>query len=552
MGEKGQTFREEDAARVRACLAKLLSSTVFAQSKRQQKFLQYLATQTMAGRGDLLKGYTIGVEVFDRDSSFDPGIDAIVRVEAARLRSKLREYYVGEGSSDPVRIELPKGAYSVQFSFRENETASSSGEGPGAPREKIQPGTPAAELAATLPGHPSSIVVAVPDDRPSLAVLPFANMSSDPEQEYFADGITEDLITEFSKLSGLFVIARHSVFVYKGMAKKVQDIGKELGVRYLLEGSVRRAKDRVRITAQLIDSTSGAHVWAERYDRDLEDIFAVQDDVTRRIVDKLHVTLSPIESERIGREGTVNIEAHDMLLRGLERLWLYSRETTAEARALFCKALDLDPNYAVAHAWLVRALVFQWAMKWAAADALELAFEHAKTAVQLDDHLPLSHYALGWVQLWRKQAEEAITEGRRAVALDPNNADTHVFLSLTLSAVGRGEESMAHVTTAMRLNPHPTVLYLLALGQCYCVLEKYEEAIAAFKQGAELRDQFPANHVYLAVIYNMLGRTEEAAAERDKALTSAGTKELPVINTMMLDEGIGRIFNEHMKLIGLA
>ncbi len=713
MAEIEQKFGEEEAAKVRACLAKVIASEVFAQAKRQKRLLEYLTAETLAGRANLLKGYTIGVEVFDRDPSFDPGIDAIVRVEAARLRNKLLEYYAADGSSDPIRIELPKGSYFVRVSYRGGETGrqpeappvtrrlaailcadvkgyshlmekdegatvrtlsshghviaglmdshsgrivSTAGDGflaefgsvvdavncavaiqrklgeenaalegdsrldyriginlgdiiiqektvfgdgvnisarleslarPGnicisgsvydqvkrklplsyedAGLQKLKnieepvhvyhiriagPLPPAAPLPAPPGISPSALVA--PTDKPSLAVLPFANMSSDPEQEYFADGITEDLITEFSKLSGLFVIARHSAFVYKGVRKNIQEIGKELGVRYLIEGSVRRAGERVRITAQLIDAASGAHVWAERYDRDLKDIFDVQDDVTRRIVDTLHVTLSPVESQRIGHEGTVSIEAHDMMLRGLERFWTYSPDGTADAQALFLKALELDPNYAAAHGWVARTMVYQWAMRWIEGDILDRALEHATAAVRLDDHLPFSYFALGWVLLWRRQKEEAIAAGRRAVALDPNNADSQMFLSLSLSAADRGEESLTYITSAMRLNPHPALLYVFALGQCYYVMKKYDEAIAAFKWGVQLGDQFPPNHLYLAAIYSELGRTEEAAAERDRTFAAAGSRKLPVIKMMMFEGETSRRLEENSKRIGLA
>jgi TolB-like protein/Tfp pilus assembly protein PilF len=388
------------------------------------------------------------------------------------------------------------------------------------------------------------------DDRPSLAVLPFANMSGEVEQDYFADGITDDLTTELSKLSRLLVISRHSAFVYKGVAKKAQEIAKELGVRYLLEGSVRRAGERVRIVTQLTDSTSGAHVWAERYDRDLRDIFAVQDDVTRRIVDTLQVKLSASESEDLGHEGTASIEAHDMLLRGVERHWLYAKDSIAEAQVFFRKAVELDPEYAVAHAWLARSYAFQWTMNWTPDELLERAYEHAKIAVRLDARLPLSHAMLGWVQMWRKQAEEAIGAGRRAVALDPNNADAQLFFSVTLTAAGRGKESLSYIRNAMRLNPHPSVIYLWGLGMSYMVLGQYEEAIVAFKRGIELRDVFIPNHAFLATAYAALGREQEMAAARDKALALAGGRKPPVAQ-FWLDQKLRDRQAAYWKLAGL-
>jgi adenylate cyclase len=268
----------------------------------------------------------------------------------------------------------------------------------------------------------------------------------------------------------------------------------------------------VRIAAHLIDSASGAQLWADRYDRDLKDIFAVQDDVARRIVKSLQIKLVGIESDRLGHEGTRILEAHDLLMRGRERLSHSSRDPAAEACAFFAKAVTLDPDYAAAHAWLARSYVFQWAMNWIGEDSLEVAYEHAKTAVALDDDLPLGHAVLGWVQMWRKEANEALSAGRHAVALDPNNADARLFLSITLSALGGGKESLNYIRSAIRLNPYPSALYLMALGLSYYVLGQFEEAIEAYQRGVELRPLFPPNHQCLAMAYLRLERKEEALA----------------------------------------
>lgn len=301
----------------RSCLARVLASSCFVHSDRQQRFLEFIVTETLAGRTDRLKGYTIAVQVFDRDASFDPAVDAIVRVEAARLRAKLREYYGGEGRADPVRFELPKGAYAIKVAWQAPAPSASL---------KVSPMV----RAQLVPDGMTSRLRPI-EDRPSLAVLPFINISNLPEQEYFADGITDGLITELSRLPGLFVISRHSSFVYKGVSKRAEEIGTELGIRYLLEGSVQRASERVRINVQLIDAASGTHLWAERYDRQLEDIFALQDDVTQRIVKVLQVKLAASEQDRIGHGSTLNLEAHDCLLRGLERFWIFTPDSTREA-----------------------------------------------------------------------------------------------------------------------------------------------------------------------------------------------------------------------------
>jgi TolB-like protein/Tfp pilus assembly protein PilF len=531
-----QKWTEEQRTEILECLDRMLANPIFIKAERQKRFLRYVVTQTLAGCADLLKGYTIAVEVFERPPSFDPAVDTIVRVEAMRLRAKLREYYDGDGRSDPVRFELPKGSYAARIVFRERESPTSA----------------ATATHATAVGTDMSTAVHPIEDKPSLAVLPFANMSSDPQQEYFADGITESLITELSRLSGLFVISRHSSFVYKGISKRAEEIGTELGVKYLLEGSVQRVGEQVRITAQLVDTTSDAHLWAERYDREIKDIFAVQDDVTRRIIAVLQVKLASNEAERFGHGGTVSIEAHDALLRGLERFWVYTQESVEEARALFAKAVDIDPRYAFAHAWFARALTFQWIFLWGSREeTLERAFEHARTAVDLDPQLPFAHSVLCWVQLWRKQGEAAIAAGWRAVALDPNNADAYLFLSMTLVAAGRGEEALHYIEKGMRLNPHPSSFYQLTLGFCYFVLEDYDKATAAFKRGTELSEVFIPNHVWLCVIYTLLEREEEARAEREKVLALSGGRR-PAIQEIWLEEDLRLRMHGLIQLAGLS
>ena len=449
-----------------------------------------------------------------------------MRVEAGRLRSKLREYYEGEGRADPVRFELSKGSYMVHLTWRE-------------------------KLSSVKDAEDAAHIRLI-EDKPSLAVLPFDNMSSDPEQAYFADGFTDCLITEISRLSGLFVISRQSSFGYRNAVKRAEDIGSELGVKYLLEGSVQRAGAWVRITAQLIDAGSGLHLWAERYDRELKDIFALQDDVTRRIASVLQVKLASEECDRFGHEGTASLEAHDELLRGLERFWVYTRESAEEARVHFAKAVALDPGYATAHAWLAHTLVFQWVFLWDASEAtLERAFEHARAAVDLDPQHPFAYSVLGWVQCWRQQGEASIAAGRRAVALDPNNADAHFFLAITLAASNRAEEGKQYVLTGMRLNPRLSPFNQLALGFCHFVQEEYDEAIAAFKCGIEAADVFIPNHTWLSVTYILLGRHDEARVHYEKVLALTDGRK-PVVQAIWLDDQLRTKMGELMRRAGFA
>ena len=321
-------------------------------------------------------------------------------------------------------------------------------------------------------------------DRPSIAVLPFENMSGDPEQAYFSDGITEDLITGLSQISGIFVIARNSSFTYKGKAVKIPEVARDLGVRHVLEGSVRKAGARVRITAQLIDGADGGHLWAQKYDRDLTDIFAVQDDVTHEIVSALAARLTAEEAEHLDRNGPENVEAYDYLLRGRETILLHTKEANAEARAFFERALDLEPTYAAAFARLAEARLQEWQLRWtdSPAQALDGALELAERAIALDERLPLAHGVLGQVYLWRKEHDRALVEAELRVKLDPNDAEGCATLAMAYYFGGRPEASVDFTEKAIRLDPHYPFWYVFALGTAKYLMGRYAEALEAFRR----------------------------------------------------------------------
>jgi len=351
-------------------------------------------------------------------------------------------------------------------------------------------------------------------DKPSIAVLPFENLSGDPEQEYFSDGITEDIITDLSKISGLFVIARHSVFTYKGKAIKIAKVGQELGVRHVLEGSVRKANGRVRITAQLVDTTTEGHLWAERYDRDLKDIFALQDEVTQKIVGALAVKLTEDEQERLMHKYTDNMEAYDLYLQGVEYRNRFTKGANVQARQMFERAIDLDPEFALAYAVLGFTHFHERTFGWSQdPQSLEHAFELAQRTLDLDDSLSWGHHLLGKVYLWKKQYEKAIAELKKAIALSPNDADQLVGLGYILNFAGKPEEAIELVKKAMRLNPRYPVVYLWELGHAYFLTGRYEEAIETLKSVLDRSSDFMPAHLLLAASYSELGRQEEAQAE---------------------------------------
>ncbi len=385
----------------------------------------------------------------------------------------------------------------------------------------LESGTVSRRGEVTLPLQPmrplvaseSAPTIALPD-KPSIAVLPFANLSGDPEQEYFSDGITEDLITDLSKLSGLFVISRHSVFLYKGKAVKPEQVGQELGVRYLLEGSVRKVGNRVRITGQLVDTTTGYHLWADRYDRELQDIFAVQDEVTRKIVTALEVKLTEGEQGRLGRTPTNNLEAYEYFLRGLESFAHRTPESNEQARQMFERAIALDANFAAAYARLGRVYMIEWAFQWSEDPQIPArAAALARQAVSLDDALPGAHQTLAYVYLLRKEFDQAIIEAERAVTLDPNDADACVTLGEVLSCAGRAQEAVGLVEKALRLDPYYPPSYLFALGQAYYLTGRYDEAITAFKRLLTRNPEHLRAHFFLAMAYNETGRKAEAREE---------------------------------------
>ncbi len=340
-------------------------------------------------------------------------------------------------------------------------------------------------------------------------------MSGDAEQEYFADGISEDTITALSKLSQLFVIARNSSFTFKGRNVNVQEVGRSLGVRYVLEGSVRKSGNRVRITAQLIDATTGGHLWAERFDRDLTDIFAVQDDVTQHIVGALALNLTEGDQQRLATEHTDNLEAYDCFLRGREQLWRFTREQNTQARELLQRAIELDPKFASAYAFLAVAHGLDYINRWSTSPStsMEQAEEFATRAVALDDRNPYAHWALGIINLHLRRHDMAIREAERSISLAPNLADGHESLGNALHYSGRSEEALACFDRAMALNPYYPDMWLHFQAQAMFQLGRYEEAVASLKRRLVRNPDTDVSRVLLAASYGHLGRFDEARVE---------------------------------------
>jgi TolB-like protein/Flp pilus assembly protein TadD len=308
-------------------------------------------------------------------------------------------------------------------------------------------------------------------------------MSGDPQQNYFSNGITEVLTSDLSRISSLFVIARNTAFTYKGKAINVQEVGQELGVRYVLEGSVQRAGEQVRIVAQLIDTTTGGQVWSQRYDRPVKDIFALQDEIVQKIVTTLKLQLTLQEQGWIVRKHTDNVEAYDYVLRGVEYFWRSTKESFAQARQMYEKALALDPRYAEAYAWLGVTYYREWIWRWSTdPQTLERAAALAHQAVALEDSLPAAHSLLSLVYARQQQYDQAIAEGDRAIGLDHNNADSYAWQAEALNVAGRLDEALRRVERAMRLNPHYPPYYLIQLGWAYRSTGRYAEAVSTLNE----------------------------------------------------------------------
>lgn len=351
-------------------------------------------------------------------------------------------------------------------------------------------------------------------DAPSIAVLPFANMSGDAEQEYFADGIAEDIITDLSKVGSLLVIARNSTFVYKGRNVDIRAVARDLGVRSVLEGSIRRAGNRVRITAQLIDAATGGHLWADRYDRDITDIFEVQDEVTRQIVDALRVTLTPAEDARLSGGGTRNLQAHECYLKAREFLFgaNKNRETFHEARELLEQAVGIDPAYAEALAGLGFAHIFDYFNRWSSdADrALQRTRDFADKAIAADPNEPFGHLVAARASMFFGDLTLAEAQVKAALSISPNYAMGHYTLGCIRIYVGEPLAAIPQIERAMRLDPAYSQQYLHFLGTAYLVAAKYETAAALFKQRTILVPETDLSRAFLASALGHLGEIDEA------------------------------------------
>jgi adenylate cyclase len=455
-------------------------------------------------------GINVGDVIVDGNDIYGDGVNVAARIEALAEPGGI---FISRSAADQVRDKVPigiesRGSQTVKNIARPIEVFC-----------LVAEGSTMIALAVNASAERSEATPAV-QDKPSIAVLAFNNMSGDAEQEYFSDGISEDIITDLSKLSELHVIARNSSFVYKRSAVSIPEVAKALGVRYVLEGSVRKAGNRVRVTAQLIDSTTGGHTWADRFDRDLTDIFAVQDELTGEIVAALKVNLSVHEKSRLVQKRAVDLEAYNLFLRGREQVWLHTRAGNIEARTLLGRAIAIDAKYATAYAHISFTHVIDYVNGWTddPNKSLQTAFDIAQEALEIDKEEPQAHLALAAISLWRRDLAKALEEVGLCLALQPNSTEGLRLMAHIQIFSGNAADALDTLTANMRLDPVYPEITLYFLAEARFSLGDFEQAVAALKQRLERNPDSATSYALLASCYGHLGRMTECRAAWDQAL----------------------------------
>ena len=484
--------------------------------------------------------YGDGVNIAARlEGLSEPGGICISKTAFDHIESKLPYGYEFLGDQTVKYIAKPVAAYRVLMEPRVTVA--------GEPEKNIRPpmnklpiliGISAVVVLAIVVGiwqlysrrptiEPASVEkMAFPlPEKPSIAVLSFNNLSGDPTQDYIADGISENIISALSKISDMFVIDSSSTFTYKSKPVKVQQVSEELGVRYVLEGSAQKIGNRIRINAQLIDATTGHHLWSEKYDRDMEDLFALQDDITHKIIVELQVKLTEGEQARVSQKSTNNLEAWSYAVRGLKLFERVSQENNAKAMEFFERAVELDPNYVWAWVRLAWTHVVACKPGWSPSPPSEhwkKVVEISEQVLVLDESDSDVHALLGLVYRNQRQYELAITEGEKSLILGPTNAQAHVLHSVSMNMVGRFDDAIRLVKKAMRLHPYYPAYYLQWLGGAYRMTGRYEEALTVYNQllDRSRKGEFPiyAAHLYLADTYAAFGKEEEARNHAEEVL----------------------------------
>jgi TolB-like protein/DNA-binding winged helix-turn-helix (wHTH) protein/Tfp pilus assembly protein PilF len=383
-------------------------------------------------------------------------------------------------------------------------------------------------------GDSPRVAIAI-SEKPVIAVLPFRNISDDIQQDYFSDGITTDLITDLSRLSGLSVIARNSVFVFKHVDIDIRRIKQELGVDYVVEGSIRKVGEQVRISAQLIDAGSGINIWAERFDGTLDNIFAFQDAVTSEIIAALKVKITDKERTRLARKYSNSIEAYDLFLHGWQNLWLSSREGTLLARDYFQKAIELDRGFARAYANLALTYIYDHQLGWSedSEESLRMAHQYADQAIEIDPDLPQVYWVKGFAEIFHKDYKQSLEHAQKALDLDPNFADGYGLLATTLNYAGKPDQADIEMRKAMQLNPMHPAIYKVIHGEIFFNKHEYAKAIGNFNFALQTNPENEESRLWLAAAYAHVGEIEEAAWQLEQIRISGRDLSLQHIENVV-------------------
>ena len=509
----------EDAIRIQ--LRRILAGEGFKRSERICRFLRYTVEQALAGRGDEIKESVLAVEVYDRPADYNPKIDPIVRNDARRLRSKLREYYDAEGRNDPVIIEFPKGSYAPVFQVRTSAVPEANTGDASFLRSLGGPRLAAIAAAALIVIVLSTIYLArrrvqIPfvGSSASIAVLPFTNLGPDPGNDYLSDGLTEDLITALANVDGLRVPARTSAFAFKAKQQDIREIGAKLNVEMVLEGSVRKEGDKLRVTAQLNNVSNGYHLWSATYDREFKDALRVEGEIAEAIATTLRLKFAEGPGGR-----TADPEAYNLFqqARFFYRQGLGVQRTQQKAIDYFNQAIAKDPGYALAYAGLSDSWYAWYTFVNAAPEALVNAETAARKSVTLDDNLSEAHNSLASVLTAKRDWAGADKEFQKALDLNPRNAKAHLDYALgELALTGRLEQAIEESTRAISLDPIAPEIYGLKAMLLVCA-RRYDEAIAQASKALELNPRSIGSQSILARAYVQKGMLAQAAAEFQKA-----------------------------------
>lgn len=399
--------------------------------------------------------------------------------------------------------------------------------------------------APDIPAKESEVILSIPD-RPSIAVLPFDNVSKFPEQEYFSNGLTGDILASLSSLDRLFVISRHSTFMYKNKSVPLKQIGKDLGVQFILQGSAGKEKERFYLNLELIDVVTGKCLWSDEFEEQWDKLFNIKNEVIKTVLGKLGIKLAEQEEERLYKEVTLNHEAHDLLMQGQEQYFNFTPKSIKDSITTFSQVSGLEPGYAIAYIWKSRVVIYQFiiGINNNIDETVLPAIALARKGLELDNSLPLGYACLGWALMWNSEIDEAITELNKAIGLDPNFAEGFMWYSMALSFAGKGSEALGIIEKAVRLNPFYNVQYIFAFGVAHFAQKEYAKALSYFERCNKRNPNYLPTHIFMTACHGLMGNKMESETSRRKLLQLdpdcifTGISHFYIENIKQINEGL--------------